>query len=187
MLPTNSTVSAESRCRQHEAWHVQPVVWLCLLAVVFAVSACGFKLRGAISLSGEVAPVAIERNGAFDLGRDIRQILETNNVAYSEKASSAKSVITLKSESRDRRLLSVDNRGQASEYRLIYKVEYSLRSKGAPEKSYTASQQKSLVFDPGAVLAVEKESEVLYREMRRDVARLILIRLEAHAAGAKTR
>jgi outer membrane lipopolysaccharide assembly protein LptE/RlpB len=51
------------------------------------------------------------------------------------------------------------------------------------------SVARSLLFDPGAVLAVSNEAEILYKDMRRDAARLILLKLQARSinhAGKNT-
>ena len=145
-------------------------------------TACGFQLRGAVNLSADVAPIAIVRNNLFDLGSEIRSVLETNRIDVTESMSAAKSVITLINESEDRRVLSVDGSGRATEYLLIYSVRYGLESQSFEAAEFTARQQRSVVFDPDAVLAVENEAEMLYGDMRRDVARLILMKLQAKSA-----
>jgi LPS-assembly lipoprotein len=142
-------------------------------------TACGFQLRGAVNLSQDVAPIAIQRNNLFDLGSDIRSVLETNNIDVTESVPAAKSVIKLISESQARRVLSVDGSGRATEYLLIYSVRYGLESQSFEAAEFTAKQQRSLLFDPDAVLAVENEAEMLYADMRKDVARLILMKLQA--------
>lgn len=43
------------------------------------------------------------------------------------------------------------------------------------------SVARSLLFDPDAVLAVSNEAEILYKDMRRDAARLILLKLQARS------
>lgn len=51
------------------------------------------------------------------------------------------------------------------------------------------SVARSLLFDPDAVLAVTNEAEILYKDMRRDAARLILLKLQARSttnAGKNT-
>ena len=142
-------------------------------------TACGFQLRGAVNLSEDVAPIAIQRNNLFDLGSEIRSVLETNNIDVTESVSAAESVIKLISESQSRRVLSVDGSGRATEYLLIYSVRYGLESQSFEAAEFTAKQQRSLLFDPDAVLAVENEAEMLYADMRKDVARLILMKLQA--------
>jgi LPS-assembly lipoprotein len=146
-------------------------------------TACGFQLRGAVNLSADVAPIAIQRNNLFDLGSEIRSVLEINKIEVTESMSAAKSIITLINESQARRVLSVDGSGRASEYLLIYSVRYSLESQSFETAEFTARQQRSLVFDPDAVLAVENEAEMLYGDMRKDVARLILMKLQAKSAA----
>jgi LPS-assembly lipoprotein len=47
------------------------------------------------------------------------------------------------------------------------------------------SVKRTLLFNEDAVLAVTNESEVLYKDMRRDVARLILLKVQARAKEAE--
>ena len=48
------------------------------------------------------------------------------------------------------------------------------------------SVARSLLFDPDAVIAVVNESEILYKDMRRDAARLILLKLQASGQSVKS-
>jgi outer membrane lipopolysaccharide assembly protein LptE/RlpB len=43
-----------------------------------------------------------------------------------------------------------------------------------------------LLFDQNAVLAVTNESEILYKDMRRDTARLILLKVKARSTRTES-
>ena len=169
---TSDKLSVSGQIRRYRSLFI-------LVSFATVLSACGFHLRGALDLSQDVAPVIIIRNDAFDLARDIRGLLATNGIEITETLSTAKSRIALLEESRERRVLSVDSSGRASEYLLIYQVRYNLESADFKKQEFTARQQRSLVFDPDAVLAVENEADVLYGEMSKDIARSILLKLQA--------
>ena len=47
----------------------------------------------------------------------------------------------------------------------------------------SVSLTRSLLFDPEAVLAVTNESEILYRDMQKNAARLILLKLQARSGN----
>ena len=141
--------------------------------------ACGFQLRGSINLSDEIAPVYIEHGNLFQLGREIRSLLATNKVEVVSKESQSRSTLVLVKEGRDRRVLSVDGSGRAKEYLLTYTVDFVIKTKQSGDTSDSLSISRSLLFDPDAVLAVTNESEILYRDMQRDIARLILLKLQA--------
>ena len=104
----------------------------CLIAslpVLFLLQSCGFQLRGALDLSPDISPVYFQQNDAFDLGRDIKSILMTNKIEISEYANMANSRLSILSESRSRRVLSVDSNGRAKEYLLGYTVKFTIKIK----------------------------------------------------------
>ena len=170
---------------------------LLVLALVFTVSACGFQLRGTLDISEDLSPVLLEKNNAFELAREIKALLRANNIQTVESDSSAQDSSTqdsptqaagrantrlsLLKESKSRRVLSVDGNGRAREYLLGYTVNFSIKIKQSKQIEDSISVQRSLLFDPDAVLAVVNETEVLYKDMRRYVSRLILLKLQAHS------
>ena len=149
------------------------------MMIALLLYACGFQLRGAIDLSEDIAPVYIEQGSSFELAREIRSLLATNKIKVVNKESQSKSTLVLVQEGRERRLLSVDSSGRAKEYLLTYTVNFIIRVKESSDISDSLSISRSLLFDPDAVLAVSNESEILYKDMQRDIARLILLRLQA--------
>lgn len=165
---------------------------------------CGFKLRGSLDISKELSPLFLQHNSVFELGRELKSILSTNNIEVAKDAGSANAMIILHNESKGSRVLSVDGSGQAREYQLSYTVNFSIVLKGqlsdqagtqpalAPgstEEGNKAEQLKvdtltlnrTLLFQQDAVLAVANESEILYQDMRRNAARMILLRLQAQS------
>jgi LPS-assembly lipoprotein len=155
------------------------VILVCLL------QACGFKLRGSVELSSEMSPIYLQQNSVFELGREIKALLISNNINLVEDEKLSKAQLVLVKEDKKRRVLSVDSDGRAREYLLSYNVTFSVKVNS--EKAAAGEQigddhisiSRSLLFDPDAVLAVVNESEILYKDMRRDAARLILLKLQA--------
>jgi LPS-assembly lipoprotein len=146
--------------------------------------ACGFQLRGAINLSEKIAPVYIEKNQAFDLAREIRALLIGNGIKMVDDAGQSNSQLVLLSESKQQRVLSVDGKGRAKEYLLTYSVNFEIKrtlpaDEKVASKRDTVSVSRTLLFDPDTVLAVTNEAEVIYKNMRQDVARLILLKLQS--------
>jgi LPS-assembly lipoprotein len=171
------------------------------ISIAITLNACGFQLRGSINLSEDISPIYIEQNSVFDLAREIRSLLATNKIKVVEDVKQSKAQLTLLSEEKIRRVLSVDGNGRAREYLLIYKVNFVINTK-QPETLEVETQKtetmeaknnegsishdsisvsRSLLFDPDAVLAVTNEAEILYRDMRRETARLILLKLQARS------
>ncbi len=163
-----------------------------IVALVFLIQSCGFQLRGALDLSQDMSPIYLQQNSVFELGREVKSLLTANKIQVAEKEIQAKAQITLLSEAKSRRVLSVDSNGRVREYLLIYKANFSIktnRSKDISEVNQGGKQDsisqdsisvaRNLLFDPDAVIAVVNESEILYQEMRREAARLILLKLQA--------
>lgn len=158
-------------------------VYLQLLLLVSFLSGCGFQMRGSLDLSEEISPLYLQSNRTFELARELRLLLATNNVTETDKPAKANYQLILVRERKNRRVLTVDGDGRAKEYLLTYDIDYSINVRGAvPQNDIESiSLRRSLLFDTEAVLAVTNESEILYRNMQRDAARLILLRLQARA------
>lgn len=158
--------------------------YITLALLISLIQACGFQLRGALDLSQDISPIYLQQNNLFELGREIQSLLNANKLQIAENEKQAKAQLALLSELRSRRVLSVDSNGRVREYLLNYTVNFSIKIKqttgiNQQERQDTISVRRSLVFDPEAVIAVVNESEILYKDMQRDVARLILLKLQA--------
>ena len=158
--------------------------FISLMLAVSIVASCGFKLRGSLDISQDISPIYFQQNSVFELGREIKQLLATNEISVVENVDEVdddkfKAKLTLLNEVRDRRVLSVDANGRAREYLLKYMINYTIKLKGLKETEESISLTRSLLFDPVAVLAVTNESDVLYHDMQRDAARLVLLKLQA--------
>lgn len=151
-----------------------------LLLCISALTACGFHLRGHIELPEQFSPLYVEsKNLNSELLRDLKNLLRNNNIATATSRSGASTFIDIIDEKRSRRVLSVDSRGRVSEYELSLKIKYRLRGKNISEIDNALHLTRDLLFDPDTVLAIDYEQEVLYRDMNRDAARLILQKLTA--------
>lgn len=154
---------------------------LILLLLVSIVSGCGFQLRGAFDLSGELSSLHMKHSTSFELARELKSILSANNVLLTEKANKANLQLILLNEEKRRSVLTVDGNGQVREYSLSYTVYFSIKNKGSTEEvKHSVLLSRSLLFNTDAVLAVTNESEILYKDMQRNAARLILLKLQAH-------
>ncbi len=168
-----------------------------ILSLVFFMQACGFQLRGALDLSQDISPIYLQQNSVFELGREIRSLLTANKIQMTENDKQAKTLLTLLKEAKTRRVLSVDGNGRVKEYLLNYTANFSIKIIN-PSKDIndingindindindqgrvdSISVSRPLLFDPDAVVAVVNESEILYKDMRRDAARSILLKLQA--------
>lgn len=164
--------------------------FLFLLSLILVIQGCGFQLRGALDISSEISPLYLQQNSVFELAREIKTLLATNKIALADDPAQANSQLVLLNETRQRRVLSVDGSGRAREYALTYTVYFTMSVKAKDElpegqqaepKQESVSLTRSLLFEPDAVLAVTNETEVLYRDMRNNAARSILLKLQARS------
>ncbi|RKZ65743.1 MAG: hypothetical protein DRQ44_07680 [Gammaproteobacteria bacterium] len=170
---------------------LRPGYFISIVALVFLMQSCSFQLRGALTLSQDMSPIYLQQNSLFELGREVQSLLTANKIQIAENEEQAKAQLTLLSEAKSRRVLSVDGNGRAREYLLNYKVVFSIKISQEKDSSDlnqggrqdtphdSISVARNLLFDPDAVIAVVNEAEILYKEMRRDAARLVLLKLQA--------
>ncbi len=147
--------------------------YLCLL------SACGFHLRGAIKLSSELSPVYVQDNTFFDLARDLKDLLRSDNITVVKQADNAKMSLVLLNETKGERVLSVDASGRAHEYLLNYKVHVQFKGRYIKPVNDSITLTRTLLFDPDAVLAATNEQATLYKEMQHEAAVRILLKLQS--------
>lgn len=173
------------------------IVALVVLLQIVLLKACGFQLRGSLNLSQDMSPLYLQQNTLFELGKELRSLLAANQIQITENVTLAKVQLELLSEQKSRRVLSVDGRGRAKEYLLSYSVSFLISNKQTKAMNEVRSREdsishdsisvaRSLLFDPDAVIAMVNESEILYEDMRRDVAGLILLKLQAHSSQSES-
>ena len=154
---------------------------LSLVLVAFAISACGYHLRGAYDLPAHLSPLYLDKESmSLLLYKELRSTIRASGAELSEDPTTAASVLIVSNEQRTRDVISVDTLGRAREYRLIYRLSFTLQSLG--ENVIETSQinlNRNLLFNPEAVLGVAEETERVYRDMIRDSAGQILLRLQA--------
>ena len=155
-----------------------------VLLLTIQISGCGFQLRGSLGLPEDISPLYVEQNNARELARELKRLLAQNKIIIADDESGVNSRISLLSENKSRRVLSVDGDGRAKEYLLTYTVEVLISVKQGKGAYESISLSRSLLFDSEAVLAFNNESVRLYREMLKKAASLILLKLQAHSQKA---
>ena len=115
------------------------------------------------------------------MARAMRQELEAAGGRITESSEQASSVLHILRETSQNRILSVGSTGKASEYELFNEVVFSLDdAQGAVLiKPQTLRMTRDLVFDETELLGKLSEAEGIHRQMRRNLARQIIIRIKA--------
>lgn len=152
-----------------------------LVLITCALTACGFHLRGSYDLPKHLSPLYIDKDSmSLLLYKELRSTIRASGAELSDDAATAASVLIISREQRTRDVISVDTLGRAREYRLIYRLAFTLQASGETVIDNSNIQlTRNLLFNPEAVLGVAEEMERIYRDMVRDSSGQILLRLQA--------
>jgi LPS-assembly lipoprotein len=154
-----------------------------LLALLFAVggAACGFRLQGDVTLQAGVESVYVataDELTPFSVA--LRRSLEESGAVIARSAGAADVVLRVIRDRTGRRVLSVSARNTPQEYEIYYSLEYSVDRGGlqvvAPQ---SLELTRNFSFDESLLLAKENEEEILRDALARDLASLVMRRIES--------
>jgi len=156
-----------------------------LLAVTVLAAGCGFRLQGASQLPAGLDSVHVATRDrltffAVELGRGLERI----GARQAAVAGEADAVVRVTRDRSGRRVLSVSARNTPQEYAVFYEVEFAIDRGGAqvvpPQR---LELTRNISFDESELLAKDREEEILREAMARDLADLVLRRLESLPAA----
>ncbi len=151
-----------------------------IAVLFFALTACGFHLRGAVPLPAWLERAYVTGEPRYDeVVGELKRALRAAGVALVSQPGQGKVVIIVEGEQRQRRILSVDGEGRPREYELSYRLDYSVRT---PEGERLLPLQsvvraREYTFDEAEVLGKSTERDALWRELRRRVVEEVVNRL----------
>jgi LPS-assembly lipoprotein len=152
-----------------------------LVFAALALGGCGFHLQGAgrlppgsqkvfIATADEITPFAVE----------LRNAVERAGGEIVRGSAGADVVVRVQRDRAGRRVLSVSARNTPQEYEVFYNVEYTVDRAG---KEIVELQPLELVrnmsFEESQLLAKSREEAILRDAMARDLAMLVVRRLES--------
>lgn len=149
--------------------------------LVFSLTACGFHLRGAVTLPAIMQSTYVESQFPFDdMTRIIDQELRSSGVKVVPDKESATAVLKLISHRSNRRILSVGSSGRATEYELFEEVTFALFDAQGEEylEPQILSITRDLVFDETQLLGKVEESEAIRIQLQQTLARRVLTRIQ---------
>lgn len=155
--------------------------WLLCLTLL---SACGFQLRGAYQLPEAMHTTYIDASKSnTSLVKSLKRNLQLNNITLLNEKSDDAAVLKINSENKRKRIVSVDSKGRAREYSLIYEVNFSVKNaqQNFELNDQSISINRDFLFDTEDVLGNAKGEAQLYSEMQEDLVRLVLLRLQSRA------
>jgi LPS-assembly lipoprotein len=158
--------------------------WLGALIALPALftSACGFKLRGSVSIPYKV--IVITGNPSPPLRADLEMIILTGSDSkVANNAKDADLILEILSEVDSREILAYNAAGQISAYRLNSRVEFRAVDQNGvdvvPEAEIYVT--RDVDFSVSTVLSADVQSAQFTNEMRTNLALQILRRVSATA------
>lgn len=154
-----------------------------LIAVVLALSACGFQLRGSggsAALPFETVYVGLPDTSP--LGNELRRYIRASgNTSLVTDPKAAQALVEVLAETRDKAVLSLNSQGRVREYSLFYKLRFRVVDTAGKEllAPTDITLKRDISFNESAVMAKEQEETMLYREMQSDMVQQVLRRLAA--------
>lgn len=148
------------------------------ILAALSIQGCGYQLRGQLPAVSGLGNVHV-RSADTALGDQVRAQLEAAGAQLAASGSGASSILTVRVPQYRRQVATVDARGRATAYRLIYTASFSL-TKATGETLLDEQRvrvQRDYEFDSTAVLVSEGEEDVLRRDLERDTAERIVRRL----------
>jgi LPS-assembly lipoprotein len=153
-----------------------------LLMLAVALTACGFQLRGSNLAALKNSRVYIKSGGADELARQIRRQLEFSELVVSKDPAQADYTIELGHETFKRSILSVSaETGKVEEYELTYNSSLTISGPNGQVllKTEPITAQRDYTFDENSVLGKFDEENKLREELTKNVADMVLRRLQA--------
>ncbi|HSN72147.1 MAG TPA: LPS assembly lipoprotein LptE [Steroidobacteraceae bacterium] len=150
-----------------------------LLAAATCVAACGFELQGRQRLPEAMSVVYIATEDTHtEFVRELRRSLDAAGVRVADQRSDAETVVRILRDDSEQRVLSVSARNTPEEYEVFYVVAYAIEMNGhrvlEPQE---LRLERNYAYDETAVLAKQREEQLLRESMARDLASRVMRRL----------
>lgn len=155
---------------------------LALAGLGVTLTACGFHLRGRVTL-----PPAMDRTyilGANDtLNNDLRLDLLASGVRVVTQKKNATAVLKIERYGCEQSVQSLTPSGQVSGYLMVCSLDFSAKAThGSWSLPLThLSVQRNYTYSVSQVLSKSDEAQRLRADMDRELASLIMLRLQASA------
>ncbi len=159
-----------------------------LVTLCFALTACGFQLRGQAKLPFDTIYISFPEG--HPIGTDVKRLVQAGTTTrVVEKGKNAQATLDIISVVNDKQIMSVSGGGRVREFELRYRVSFRLFDAKGVDLIPTneISLRRILPFTDAQVVAKEGEEAMLVREMQSDSAQQILRRLEAVKIAVTTK
>ena len=133
-------------------------------------TACGFHLRGNIPLPDGIKNMHVTGPGG-SFTDQLESILENAGGVMALSEGSADVILNIEDASFKRTVGTLDERGKANSYNLIFSVRYELQDpQGKQIRKASLVESRLYNFDPELVMESESEEADLLTDMEQDIA-----------------
>ena len=164
---------------------VAPTQWIapiaCVALAAVTLTGCGFQLQGVGRLPEDARRVYIlTPDELTPFAVELRRAIERSGGRIAGNSAAADVVLRIERDRSGRRVLSVSARNTPQEYEIYYNVEYTVERGGQQLiERQPLELIRNLSFDQSQVLAKDREEAILRDAMARDLAMLVVRRLES--------
>lgn len=157
-----------------------------ILLACFAVSACGFHLRGKLPLADSIKVITVksEETTETQLRQKVEEALKFAGATVVTDPATASATLDLHKVEFKRTVRTIDTRGKATGYTLEYIVRFKVVAADGTKlrDSRPISLRRDFNFDPNQVLQKEDEERELKEDMEKELSQRILRQLSTIAA-----
>lgn len=154
------------------------------IALAALLAGCGFQLRREARLPPSMQRVHIEiADASSTLAKDLAKALPRSGTQIVEQVEPGVAVMKISANALSTDVLSVGGTARANEYALRYHVEFEVTDAAGAAilPKQTIELSREFTFDASQALGVNAETDLLSKELERDMVQTILRRLEALA------
>jgi LPS-assembly lipoprotein len=148
---------------------------------LLALAGCGFQLQGRVPLPTTLASTWIEaEDDQTDFVVDLRRALRASGATLATRREGASAVLRVQRDELTESVLSVSGRNIPREIELVYTVRIEVEGGGKtllPAEQFALT--RDLSFNEAALLAKEREQEVLRAALARDLVGVVMRRLSS--------
>lgn len=154
---------------------------IAMTIALLLLSGCGFHLQGRQPLPAEFSSTLVAtQDEQTDFVQDLRKALLSSGVKVVRDPALSTAVIRVQEDELTERILSVSARNIPTEYELTYRVKFSVTSGGRTLiDGEEIAATRDISFDEAALLAKEREQEILREGLARDLVGLVMRRIAA--------
>jgi LPS-assembly lipoprotein len=157
------------------------LAWLAALLATTLLAGCGFHLQGAGELPENGRRIfVVTADAVTPFAVELRNAIERSGGEVVERSAAADTVLRIRRDVSGRRVLSVSAQNTPEEYEIFYAVEYSVDRGGREVVELQPLEVvRTMSFQETQVLAKDREEAIIRDALARDLALLVVRRLQS--------